>query len=583
MKKSYYVLAVVLVSLLSLPVVIAAQDYADFGSIAYVFGGIEKFLQNKTAVFGLMFFLLFFLLYGVFYTALKKSPLFGGKDAPLDRPGKVAVLSLSGIVLLSLFLVRNNALQFATNLATAMNGFFALMISALVYLGVKFSFKEADMGEVSGTKWSDVIAFVAFVLSLRMFASLMDEGLIKDIAVVAVYIALLGVPIFVLTKKKVKTSGTPRADARQESEERDDLDNLSRDTQAAGTQLQQTAQTQRQEQQVVPQAVQQAAEQIETQTRPGGALTPAANLESQAKVLDKIEASLGEMQDVVAGHERNLELLSGKIRRLEQGIKSEIDELKISIKSKERKLKSPRFKDQVTAIKASIRFMNDELLKQHQLCLETSASIIKQLDQYKGVIKDLKKSPKAFRKLRKKIKPGKQVPAQELKELYKHILELNKKGHEYFNALGPRIENLITRLKNLIQRRDQSLTKEQQQTQKEQKAEKVEVKKVESAEEVADAVLRNARKGHGAEAGKELFKLCALDYEVFKKTVNELAKLKATIRYKRAGGNEKFATISGIASDVKEKDVMQVTIGNNTYAIYLRNPEKYEVFKIRVP
>ncbi|MBW3016885.1 hypothetical protein KY316_00805 [Candidatus Woesearchaeota archaeon] len=583
MKKSYYVLAVVLVSLLSLPVVIAAQDYADFGSIAYVFGGIEKFLQNKTAVFGLMFFLLFFLLYGVFYTALKKSPLFGGKDAPLDRPGKVAVLSLSGIVLLSLFLVRNNALQFATNLATAMNGFFALMISALVYLGVKFSFKEADMGEVSGTKWSDVIAFVAFVLSLRMFASLMDEGLIKDIAVVAVYIALLGVPIFVLTKKKVKTSGTPRADARQESEERDDLDNLSRDTQAAGTQLQQTAQTQRQEQQVVPQAVQQAAEQIETQTRPGGALTPAANLESQAKVLDKIEASLGEMQDVVAGHERNLELLSGKIRRLEQGIKSEIDELKISIKSKERKLKSPRFKDQVTAIKASIRFMNDELLKQHQLCLETSASIIKQLDQYKGVIKDLKKSPKAFRKLRKKIKPGKQVPAQELKELYKHILELNKKGHEYFNALGPRIENLITRLKNLIQRRDQSLTKEQQQTQKEQKVEKVEAKKVESAEEVAEAVIRNARKGHAAEAGKELFKLCALDYEVFKKTVNELAKLKATIRYKRARGNEKFATISGIASDVKEKDVMQVTIGNNTYAIYLRNPEKYEVFKIRVP
>jgi len=527
----------VLVSLFSsilIPSVYAANtDGSIVSGFNMTFGWVNDFLNSKTAVFGLMVLLLFFLLYGIIITALKKTPLFGGKE--LDRAGKVVALSFSGIVVLSVFFVRNNAMEFAKTLAGAMNGFFALLLSGLVFLALKFTFKSETQGELGGVKWENIIGFLGFILSLRMFAALMDSGPLKTVSVSLSYLSIIGMFVYVLLKNRDLNKNPEKDIAHQQDREKPVIKDLNQ----AVSEVRQDETKLAADDQRILNAVAEAVK-----ARP-----------------EKREGVLKEAEGAVKKEKKDVVQTESQMRRVEKDVAGLLRDNQKIIEDKKRigppdPAEMKKLQEQADRLKDSVN-----LAKKAEQDLERERNIDKEIVKLFGFLNGEQKM----------IMRSETVANPTLLEQHERNFESIKNkiiGLAKQKASGlESIERDVYQIRAVI---NQYIAEEQKRLREQPSW----------ATEALDMNIKLALKGVGQQSGQSLIHLNQTSFQHYKVVVEKLVRKRATVEYD-IGDGLRLARIVGVNPEAK--DVLLVgTEKNPQYPIYFKDPKKYRVFKINV-
>jgi ElaB/YqjD/DUF883 family membrane-anchored ribosome-binding protein len=526
-------LLAVLVLVLSIPfAVAAAQSSASSASIVEgfnrMFGWVPQFLESKTAVLGMMVFLLFFLLYGVISSALRKTPLFGGQQ--LDRTGKTVALSLSGIVVLSVFFVRNNAVEFAKTLAGAMNGFFALLFSGLVFLALKFTFKSEQYGELAGTKWEDVIAFIGFILSLRMFASLMEDSALKATAVSLSYLSIVALPIYLLLKNRsLKEPGKGMEHGSKiEQETLNDLGGTLKEFEQRQTSIEKLFERNK--------------EFLELILKMADEKSP----EKKAQILKQAESLIKGSQKAMSEQKGAVNAIKNKVKRVFGTLRKQLKSAE-KLPPEQRTAELKKLQQALDAIKASAQASDkvDADLEQRKKLQE---ELFKHRDRLSAIVKELEKPEY------KQVVGGMPQYTAKAKPLQDEMQVLITEIKNIAQQLGMKSRAVNDDISMLLSGLHKVLGDEIGRIGQEEK------KRKEWDEYVHRLNYALARKG-GAEAGQSLIHLAAINSEFFEKAVSSLCKKKATIEYGFAPNELKLGTLVGSA--LGEKGAYIVVKGPN--------------------
>ncbi|MBW2987337.1 hypothetical protein KY336_02190 [Candidatus Woesearchaeota archaeon] len=194
-RKQSFVILIVLSILIILLIVPSAAAQNDVFS--QTLAGVHKVMENKPIMFAILFFLFFFLLYGIFALGLTRSKAFS-PEGKLTKTGKTICLTMSGIVVLSVFFVAGpgQVLIRAKEIAHQFNVFFAVILSVLIAAIFRYIF---DSEEINGKNMRTFMTVFGLALAFQMFGSLggkpMFTGLGTTIFIIlAVYgtIYLLG-------------------------------------------------------------------------------------------------------------------------------------------------------------------------------------------------------------------------------------------------------------------------------------------------------------------------------------------------------------------------------------------------------
>ncbi|MBW3017738.1 hypothetical protein KY325_01110, partial [Candidatus Woesearchaeota archaeon] len=119
------------------------------------------FITSKSVSFVVLFVLFWILLYGIFNTALSKAL----KVDKLTKMHKMISFSLGGVIMFSLFFVVKNPFARMVSIAGSMNMLFAIFISIIVFLCMKYMWnREGDQEGGRGNFSSLLAAFVALML-----------------------------------------------------------------------------------------------------------------------------------------------------------------------------------------------------------------------------------------------------------------------------------------------------------------------------------------------------------------------------------------------------------------------------------
>jgi len=166
-KQSFVILLVLttLILLLTIPFASAQQDV-----FSQTLEGVHKLMDNKPMMFAILFFLFYFLLYGIFAIGLSRSKAFS-PEGKLTKTGKTICLTMSGIVVLSVFFVAGpgQVLIRAREIAHQFNIFFAVILSVLIAAIFRYIF---DSQEINGVNMRNIMTIFGLALALQMFGSI---------------------------------------------------------------------------------------------------------------------------------------------------------------------------------------------------------------------------------------------------------------------------------------------------------------------------------------------------------------------------------------------------------------------------
>jgi hypothetical protein len=181
-RKQSFVILLVLFILITIPTVAAQQDV-----FSQTLSGVHKLMENKPIMFAILFFLFFFLLYGIFALGLSRSKAFS-PEGKLTKTGKTICLTMSGIVVLSVFFVAGpgQVLIRAREIAHQFNIFFAVVLSVLIAAIFRYIF---DAEEVKGKNLRTFMTIFGLALALQMFGTLGGRPLLTGLAT-AIFIIL---------------------------------------------------------------------------------------------------------------------------------------------------------------------------------------------------------------------------------------------------------------------------------------------------------------------------------------------------------------------------------------------------------
>ncbi|MBD3259100.1 hypothetical protein GF371_00550 [Candidatus Woesearchaeota archaeon] len=160
-------------------------------------GMVHSLMENKPLMFAMLFFLFFFLLYGLFAVGLSRSKVFS-EDGKLKKSGKIVALTLSGIVVLSVFFSAGpgQVLTRAREIAHQFNIFFAILLSVLICGIFRYLFDDV---EIAGKNLRNFMTLFGLGFALTMFGTLggrpmftgIGTALITILAVIAVFYLIM--------------------------------------------------------------------------------------------------------------------------------------------------------------------------------------------------------------------------------------------------------------------------------------------------------------------------------------------------------------------------------------------------------
>ncbi|MBW2995219.1 hypothetical protein KY312_02615 [Candidatus Woesearchaeota archaeon] len=187
MRKSSVIFLVFVVFLFTAPAAFAQEE----GFFALGFSNILKALSNKSVAVGFMILFFGLVIYGAIAAGLKASP-FGGAGN-LDKNGKIVAVAFTGLLLAGTFFLRNNAMKLLESMANIMGWFFALIFSLIIYVAVRWMFKQQGyQSDLAGNKIHDIVAWLAGWSSLLAFGTLLQNKSIMSVAWIFITFGTIG-------------------------------------------------------------------------------------------------------------------------------------------------------------------------------------------------------------------------------------------------------------------------------------------------------------------------------------------------------------------------------------------------------
>ncbi|MBW3012739.1 hypothetical protein KY340_00895 [Candidatus Woesearchaeota archaeon] len=186
-KTSIILVLFTVIFLLIIPFAAAQQDV-----FTKTLGAVHTLMENKPLMFAMLFFLFFFLLYAIFALGLSRSKAFAD-EGKLKKNGKIVALTLSGIVVLSVFFSAGpgQVLIRAREIAHQFNILFAVFLAILICGIFRYLFDDVEIG---GKNIRNFMTLFGLGFALIMFGTLGDRpmftGIGTALATVLVVIAI---------------------------------------------------------------------------------------------------------------------------------------------------------------------------------------------------------------------------------------------------------------------------------------------------------------------------------------------------------------------------------------------------------